>query len=88
VGSRLAASTDPSERNAAVFALTAIAAPGCAARVVPALRDPSPEVRVAAIHALGTLDDAEARARIADLLADPEAAVQEAARRSLLQTVG
>jgi HEAT repeat protein len=88
VSARLSASTDPGERNAAVVALTAFAAPGCAARVAFALRDPSPEVRVAAIYALGSLDDAEARARIADLLGDPEVAVQEAARRSLLQTVG
>ncbi len=88
VAARLSASSDPIERKSAVIALMALAPPGGAALVVPALRDPSPDVRVAAIQALCTLDDPEGRAKIADLLADPEAAVQEAARRSLLQTVG
>jgi HEAT repeat protein len=88
VAARLSTSADPATRKSAVVALGAFGAPGCAARVLPALRDPSPDVRVAAIHALGSIDDADARARIAEMLADPEATVQEAARRSLLHTVG
>jgi HEAT repeat protein len=88
VTTRLSSSSEPAQRRSAVVALAALAVPGYASRIIPALRDPSPDVRIAAIHALAAGDDADARARIAEMLADPEATVQEAARRSLLHTVG
>jgi HEAT repeat protein len=84
----LPSSADPAERKRAVIAVAAFAVPGFASHILPALRDPSPEVRIAAIQSLATSDDNEARAHIAEMLADPEAAVQEAARRSLSNTVG
>jgi HEAT repeat protein len=88
LGARLSSSADPKERKSAVIALGAFGAPGCAAQILPALRDPSPEVRVAAIDTLAAIDDGDTRARIAAMLGDPEADVQEAARRSLLHTGG
>jgi HEAT repeat protein len=71
-----------------VGGIAALRAPGFEKYVVPALRDPSPEVRVDAIRALARHDDAQVRARIAELLDDPIAAVREAARRSHLRMIG
>jgi HEAT repeat protein len=84
----LAASADQEARQAAVGGIAALRAPGFEKYVVPALRDPSPEVRVDAIRALARHDDAQVRARIAELLDDPIAAVREAARRSHLRMIG
>jgi HEAT repeat protein len=88
LAARLSTSPDPVLRRSAVAALGALGAPGYTAHVVPALRDPSADVRVAAIQALATVDDADVRARLGEMVADPENVVQEAARRSLLHTVG
>ncbi|MBV9948572.1 MAG: HEAT repeat domain-containing protein, partial [Myxococcales bacterium] len=85
---RLGSSADPAERKAAIVALGALGAAGSAVQIVAALSDPSPAVRIAAIQALAALEDREVRQRIAEMCADPETSVQEAARRSLLQTVG
>jgi HEAT repeat protein len=84
----LSSSADPSHRKSAVLALGALHAPGFASLVLPALRDPAPDVRITAIQALAAIDDSDVRARISEMLADPEAAVQEAARRILVHTVG
>ncbi len=88
VAACLGSSSDPVERRAAVAALGAFGAPGYSKHLVPALRDPSPDVRIAAIQALSSVDDADVRARIAELVADPDSTVQAAARRSLIHTVG
>jgi HEAT repeat protein len=66
----------------------AFAAPGVEERLAPALQDPSPDVRIAAIQALAALDLASARARIAQMASDPDVSVREAARRSVVRTVG
>ncbi len=87
LAARLTAATDPDERRVAVTALGAFGARGYEAHVLPALRDPSPEVRVAAVHALASLDDEVVRARLREMLADPDAAVRDVARRTMLRTV-
>jgi len=71
-----------------VIALGALSVSGFDAYVLPALRDPTPDVRIAAVQALSSVDDEGVRARISELLADPDAAVRDAARRATLRTVG
>ena len=92
IGDRLAAflssSADPVRRRNAVVALGAFSTARSATSLLPALRDPTPSVRIAAIQALASVDDAQVKSRIAELCLDPEASVQEAARRSMLRTVG
>jgi HEAT repeat protein len=84
----LAASVDEEARQAAVGGIAALQAPGFEKHVIPALRDPSPDVRVDAVRALAGHGDSLVRARIAGLLDDPIAAVREAARRSHLRMIG
>ena len=70
------------------MAIGALHAPGFATLILPALRDPSPEVRISAIQVLAVVDEEDVRARISEMVSDPEAAVQETARRLLVRTVG
>ncbi len=88
LAARLTSSGVVDERRAVVLAIGALGAGGRGSLLLPALRDPSPEVRVAAVRALASSDDEAIRARITDLLTDPEASVRDAARRSMLRTVG
>jgi hypothetical protein len=88
VAAHLSASADAALRKCAVVGLGAFHASGFAAFVVPALRDPSPEVRITAIQVLASVDDGDVRARISEMLSDPETTVQETARRWLVHTVG
>jgi HEAT repeat protein len=85
---RLTSSSDPHERRCAVIALGAFAIRGFHAHVAPALRDPSPEVRIAAVQALAAVDDPLIAKAIAEMVADPEGEVREAARRTLVRSVG
>ncbi len=87
LAARLRATSDPAARRAAVFALGALGAPGLFTRILPALRDPSPDVRIAAIQAVAPLDTSEVRARLAEMLADPDLAVRDVARRSMIRAV-
>jgi HEAT repeat protein len=84
----LSSSADTGERKRAVVALAAFGVSGFASHILPALRDPAPEVRIAVIQSLALSDDPDARAHIAEMVTDPEATVQEAARRLLSNTVG
>lgn len=85
---RLTTSADPSERRAAVAALGALKVTGFHVHIVPALRDPSPDVRIAAVQALASVNDESVRARLSEMVSDPDGAVRDAARRSTLRTVG
>jgi HEAT repeat protein len=85
---RLTTSSDSAERRCAVLAIGALGAPRFHEHVLPALRDPSPEVRIAAVQALAPVDDEVVRARLGEMLSDPDLAVRDAARRSMLRTVG
>lgn len=84
----LSASADVEARKAAVGGIAAFRAPGFERLIVPALRDPAPEVRIDAVRALAGNNDPEVRARIAELLEDPIDVVREAARRSHLRMIG
>lgn len=68
-------------------AIGALGAPGFATRLLPSLRDPSPEVRVAVVQALAGMDEPEVRTRLAEMLSDPDTSVREVARRSMLRSV-
>jgi len=84
----LGASADEESRKAAIAGIASLKAPGFEKLVMPALRDPSPDVRVDAVRALAGNNDPEVRTRIAELLEDPVATVREAARRSHLRMIG
>jgi HEAT repeat protein len=84
----LMTSTDANGRRAAVTAMGALGVDGVDELLAPALKDPSPDVRVATIQALASLELPAARARIAQMSSDPDGAVREAARRSVVRTVG
>jgi HEAT repeat protein len=88
LSTRLESSTDASLRRNAVVAMGAFACDGLAQRLVPSLRDPSPDVRIAVIQALAAVDDAATRARLSEMLSDPDVAVREVAKRSTLRTIG
>ncbi len=88
LAARLSSSADPAERKDAAVAIGAFGAPGWTECLLPALRDPAPAVRVAAVLALASVDDPRVRARIGEMCSDPDATVQDAARRSMLHTVG
>lgn len=88
IARRLTSSSDADERRCAITALGAFAAPGCAAWIVPALGDPSAEVRIAAIQALASTDDAQARQAVSNMVSDPDSGVREAARRTVVRSVG
>jgi HEAT repeat protein len=85
---RLEATTEASLRRAAVVAMSALGSEGFHERLVPSLRDPSPEVRIAVIQALAVVNDAAMRPQLAEMLSDPDGSVREVARRSILRTVG
>jgi HEAT repeat protein len=84
----LSSSGDAALRRSAVVAMGALHAAGFSSFVVPALRDPSPDVRISAIQVLAAVDDEGIRERISEMVSDPEMAVQETARRLLVRTVG
>lgn len=88
LAARLASLTEPALRRAAVVAMGALASNGFEERLLPSLRDPSPDVRIAVIQALAAVDDAPIRARIAEMLSDPDDSVRQIARRSMLRTIG
>jgi HEAT repeat protein len=85
---RLASSTEAALRRAAVIAIAALAQEGFQDRLVPSLRDPSPDVRIAVIQALAAVNDPATRPHLAEMLSDPDGSVREVARRSNLRTVG
>lgn len=84
---RLANETDAEARRAAIVAVGALGAVGFAKKLLPSLRDPSPEVRIAVVQALAAVDEPEVRTRLAEMLSDPDNAVREVARRSMLRSV-
>ena len=88
LGAILSSSADPMSRKCAAVGLGAFHVAGFAAWVLPALRDPTPEVRITGIQVLASVDDEAVRSRISEMLSDPEMAVQETARRLLVHTVG
>jgi HEAT repeat protein len=85
---RLESGGDASVRRAAVVAMGALGCDGLTDRLLPSLRDPSPDVRIAVIQALAVVDEPATRARLAEMLADPDGSVREVARRSTLRTIG
>lgn len=87
LASLLAVQADQAVRALVVTAIGALAVPGYAKQVLPALEDPSPEVRILAIRALSANEDVDIRKRLADCLNDPDLKVREAARKSALRSV-
>jgi HEAT repeat protein len=88
LSARLSSSTEAALRRNIVLAMSALGAPDLDERLVPSLRDPSPDVRVAVIQALAALNLPSMRTLLADMLLDPDVSVREVARRSMLRTVG
>ena len=74
---------DPRLRTVAVRSLAALGAPGAADHLLPALRDPVPEVRWTAAMALGRLRHTAALGPLIDLLADDFAEVRRQAALAL-----
>lgn len=88
LSARLTSSTEAAFRRSTVLAMSALGTADLQERLIPSLRDPSPDVRVAVIQALAALNQPSLRALLADMLLDPDVSVREVARRSMLRTVG